>query len=311
MHSDVRALTRAGTSREPTAETQDAMRTVLDEHLSMLVAEAETAKRRQVEAEEAAARAKSENSEMHKLLERLEAAEARAAQAEQQAIYAGQQAAHAAERLMQTGHAQPLQPQAAVVRAATDAPERRAPLATWAGWGVAVLATALAAGGYAASYRPLREQLDAQTKLTELQTQRGSELEASLRRSFDLERQTLTAELNAARAQAAAATASAAPAALSAPASDAPAADGDDSFAAAKAAKLEARADKREAWLEKQAERTAKRAERASARKAHGGGSSAAHDDDKPKTSESKHKAKPAVSTTSDDLGGDDPLEGL
>jgi hypothetical protein len=289
---------------QPTAETVDALRSVLDDLHSTVVAESEA--ERHVQEEEPADEAESMDSAVAMLLEQLEAAEERAAYAEQQAIYAGQQAA---QQLAAQASALP---QPAIAHGEPEVSTRASSFAAWGGWCAAVLATALAAGTYFTSYRPLHEQLAAQTKLIELQALRSSETEAALRRSFDREREALNEQLNTLRETAAvAATASSAPVAADAPTAHQPAADSGEHAATTKAGKLEARAAKRAAWLAKKAERAAKREARATKHKAHAAAS--AHDDesDKSQASKPKHKAKPAADNTAEESDGNDPLEGL
>lgn len=310
-----RQVSQAVRRMPPTAETEDAVRSMLDEHLSAVVAEAKAEGRAEVEQRlqqaltaEAAARESLEQAlatessdanlealkaQLVELAEQLEAAEARAVTAEQQAFYAGQQAGQAQQLLQATGAST----SPTVGHDAAELPARRPSLAAWSGWCVAVLAAALATAGYFTSYRPQRERVAAQTKLLESQASHSRETEAALRRSFDREREGLHEQLNAARA-AAEATANATAGA------DPNSADGDGAAAAAKADKLEARAAKQKARLEKKAERAAKH-------KAQAAGSTDRDKSDKSPASEPKHKAKPAARDTGDDLRSNDPLEGL
>jgi hypothetical protein len=294
---------------QPTAETVDALRSVLDEHFSTVIDES-AADRYVQEApdvqEAPADEEESMNSQVVMLFEQLQAAEARAAYAEQQAIYAGQQAAQ--QLAMQAVSA----PQSARVHDEPNVSSRRSSFATWGGWCVAVLAVALAAGTYFTSYRPLREELAGQTKLLELQARRSSETEAALRHSFDSERETLNDQLNALRvAAASAAAASSAATAADLPPTQQSAANGGERAAATKAAKLDARAAKREAWLAKKAEFAAKREARADKHKAHTAASADGDKSDKSPAPTSKHTAKPAADDKDDDSSSNDPLEGL
>jgi hypothetical protein len=315
---------------QPTDETNDALRSLLDDHL-LVVAEFEAREaqaKQALEAEQAkraleAERAKqaleaeqakpalqpSEDAEadddetldpqLAELLEQLIAAEQRAESAEQQVALAQQQLAAQAARALAQSSATPDE----------TAPSRGSSAALWGGWALAAIAVAVSAGFYVTSHRPLREQLAAQTKTMALQASRSSATEAALRQGFDQEREALNEQLNAARASAVAAAAnSAAAAAKAVDASDSAADSGER--VTKNAAKLEARAAKREARLAKNAARNAEHESRVAKRKGHGarkGGGDA----DESLASKPKHSAKPAAHDTYDASGGNDPLEGL
>jgi len=287
---------------QPTAETVDALRSVLDEHLSSVIVESEAERHVQ---EAPAQEAESMDLQTAMLLEQLQAAQERAAYAEQQAIYAGQQAEQ--QLAMQATSA----PQAAIAHDQPHVSAGASQFAAWGGWCVAVLAVALAAGGYFTSYRPLCDQLATQTKLIELQARRSSETEAALLRSFDREREALNEQLSAVRAAAASAAAASSAAAADAPIAQLPAADSGERTATAKASKLETRSAKHEAWLAKKAALAAKREAHAAKHKAHAA-ASADHDErDKSPASKPTYKAKAATDDTGDESSSNDPLEGL
>jgi hypothetical protein len=257
------------------------------------------------------------------LLERVRVAEERAAYAEQHATYASQHAAYAEQQLaMQAADATNVIAEPAFEYADPEPPARGSAFATWSGWCLAIVSAGLAAAGYFVSYAPLRAQLTAQTKLTELQTSQRSEAEASLRASFDRERKVLNEELATARAATAAPASPAEGIDARAKRESAAPAEGDKAAASkaakqeARAAKQEARAAKHEAFLAKKAEWTAKRAAK---RKEHSAATAAAKKtvsakksvSDSASAAEPKQKTKPAADETGGEASSNDPLDGL
>ena len=301
---------------EVTAETSDALRSLLDDH-RLVVAEFEAAEaqaKQALEAEQArlaleaelaqrqieeaeSADEEPEDPLLTELLEQLAAAEQRAADAEQQASRAEQQAALAAQQLAVQVSGALAQP---AVAPDTTPASRGSAAALWAGWGLAAIAIAACAGLYFTSYRPLRAQLAAQTQLMEQQADRSSATEAALRERMDHERAEFHDQLSAARASAAAAANAAAESANANAAADS------GERAAPIPTKLETRAAKREARLAKKAERAAKLAARAARRKRPGARKDRDDADESP-TARHKPRSKPAA----DDSGSNDPLEGL
>jgi hypothetical protein len=256
------------------------------------------------------------------LLERIRATEERAFYAEQE---------------LQSANAQ-LMAAAARPHFTELAPEAPAPSRSVLPWIAVALVGGLATAGYFVSYAPLKARYTAELTQAEAQSQQQAQALASMRDGFAKERETLEAEIAAAK--------SAPPAAVSGDVNAAPVASTSKTSAVstmsaksasagahaggnaeARAARLEEKkahheemlakaAERREAYAAKTAERREALAAKRAEHKASAGKKGSSDDDDDSSASHPKPEPKTAAAKpASDELSGtsksDDPLDGL
>ncbi len=262
--------------------------------------------------------------EIEELLERVRMSEERTAYAEQQLTHMTHMANAAAAAATAVPRLPDFEPQ---LEARAGAGMKSS--GSWIPWAAVALVTALAIAGYVLGYMPLREQFESQVKANLEQSTQHSQALTALESKFTAEREQLQSQLSAAQAAVAAAAAPAADPAAEAPSarsggtSSSDSADEGGSGSSVSSEERAARAEERRAEREaKRAEREAKRAEREAEREARKAeraekraeaSAAKGEDEEGPGQGEDEPAAeKPeAPSKPAEELGGDDPLEGL